>query len=100
MVLPVKGCDLVLGIQWLLSLGAITWNFQLLTMKFEYEGHDYLLRGIQPGDLHILTGQQMSKYLSMTPLGPRPMILAAEQHTKLKMTHATPLTDLQQLLRE
>lgn len=100
MVLPVKGCDLVLGIQWLLSLGAITWNFQLLTMKFKHKGHDYLLQGIPPGGLHILTGHQKSKCLSMTPLTPCSMILAAEQHTKLKMTPASTPTDLQQLLRE
>ncbi|KAA3481040.1 reverse transcriptase [Gossypium australe] len=38
MILPVKGCDLVLGIQWLLSLGPIIWNFSSLTMQFDHMG--------------------------------------------------------------
>ncbi|KAA3461258.1 Integrase, catalytic core [Gossypium australe] len=36
LVLSVKGCDLVLGIQWLMSLGSIMWDFATLTMLFEY----------------------------------------------------------------
>lgn len=34
MVLSLKGCDMVLGVQWLLSLGDIIWNFNSLTIQF------------------------------------------------------------------
>lgn len=34
MVLPLGGCDIVLGIQWLCTLGDITWNFDKLKMLF------------------------------------------------------------------
>jgi len=35
-ILPLAGCDIVLGIQWLRILGPILWDFQQFTMKFQY----------------------------------------------------------------
>ena len=32
LVLSLKGCDMVLGVQWLKSLGPILWDFTTLTM--------------------------------------------------------------------
>ena len=37
-VLHLGGCAVVLGTQWLSTLGAIIWNFKLLTMRFCYLG--------------------------------------------------------------
>jgi len=37
-VLPLSGADLVLGIQWLKSLGPILTDFETLTMKFIKNG--------------------------------------------------------------
>ena len=33
-VLFLRGCDMVLGIQWLITLGPILWDFKALTMQF------------------------------------------------------------------
>lgn len=38
-------CGVVLGVQWLLSLGDITMNFRELTMEFWYKGRKHLLKG-------------------------------------------------------
>ncbi|GKD40197.1 reverse transcriptase, partial [Tanacetum coccineum] len=38
MLLPLGGGEMVLGIQWLSTLGNIQWNFHELVMKFMYEG--------------------------------------------------------------
>ncbi|GJY60640.1 retrotransposable element Tf2 [Tanacetum coccineum] len=38
MLLPLGGCEMVLGIQWLSTLANIQWNFHELVMKFIYEG--------------------------------------------------------------
>ncbi|GJY88666.1 retrotransposable element Tf2 [Tanacetum coccineum] len=38
MLLPLGGCEMVLGIQWLSTLGNIQWNFHELVIQFVYEG--------------------------------------------------------------
>ncbi|GJT66424.1 retrotransposable element Tf2 [Tanacetum coccineum] len=47
MILPLGGCEMVLGIQWLATLGNIHFNFQKLTAKFEYANSKVLLRRTQ-----------------------------------------------------
>ena len=37
-VLHLGGCEVILGTQWLSTLGVISWNFQLLTMEFLHLG--------------------------------------------------------------
>ena len=44
--IPMGGVDVVLGIQWLQSLGTMDFNFQELFMKFSLEGKEIELRGI------------------------------------------------------
>jgi len=36
--IPIGGVDVVLGVQWLQSLGTIYFNFQELIMEFDVEG--------------------------------------------------------------
>lgn len=43
-VLPLKGCDMVLDIQWLLSLRTIVWDFSSLKMQHTYEGVPCMLQ--------------------------------------------------------
>lgn len=35
---PLAGCDLILGMQWLRTLGPITWDCSELTMEFTMNG--------------------------------------------------------------
>jgi hypothetical protein len=37
--LPLEGFDVILGVQWLQSLGPIMWDFKALSMTFVREGH-------------------------------------------------------------
>lgn len=40
-VLPLGLCDLILGIQWLRSLGPILWDFDKLQMEFSFNGKKF-----------------------------------------------------------
>lgn len=46
------GChDIVLGMQWLHTLGPITWDFQELQMQFKWGRKKVLLHGIKSGSV-------------------------------------------------
>ncbi|GJZ02922.1 gypsy/ty3 retroelement polyprotein [Tanacetum coccineum] len=45
MILPLGGCEMVLGIQWLATLGDIKCNFSQLKMEFVYNRRRMVLRG-------------------------------------------------------
>nr|GEX52312.1 hypothetical protein [Tanacetum cinerariifolium] len=45
MILPLGGCEMVLGIQWLATLGDIKCNFNQLKMEFWYDKRRMVLRG-------------------------------------------------------
>ena len=47
-VLPLGGCDLVLGTQWLRTLRVIHWDFNLLTMTFQWHGKSMIVKGLRP----------------------------------------------------
>ena len=38
MLIQLRGCDMVFGIQWLSTLGQIVWGFQQLQMEFKVKG--------------------------------------------------------------
>ena len=61
--IPMGGVDVVLGIQWLQSLGTMAFNFQELFMKFSLEGKETELRGIigKPGK--VISSNGMTKLL-------------------------------------
>jgi hypothetical protein len=43
--LPLKGFDVILGVQWLISLGPIVWDFAALSVTFLHNGHSVRLHG-------------------------------------------------------
>ncbi|XP_076960274.1 uncharacterized protein LOC143636597 [Bidens hawaiensis] len=51
--------DMVLGIQGLLPLQDILWNFQKMTKRFEFEGKRYELRGLQNNKVSLCTVEKM-----------------------------------------
>ena len=44
-LLPTKGEDVVLGVQWLQELGDVLWNFPDLIMDFEVQGERVRIQG-------------------------------------------------------
>jgi hypothetical protein len=46
-LLELGGCGIVLGTQWLSTLGVISWDFKQLLMGFMYEGRQVWLQGMK-----------------------------------------------------
>jgi DNA-binding ferritin-like protein len=61
--IPMGGADVVLGIQWLQSLGTMAFNFQELFMKFSLEGKEIELRGITGKPDKVISSNSMTKLL-------------------------------------
>jgi hypothetical protein len=57
------GCDIVLGADWLRTLGPILMDFKELTMQFDQEGHQYKFQGITYGSPEIISSHCMEKLL-------------------------------------
>jgi len=57
------GYDIVLGADWLRTLGPILMDFKDLTMQFDQEGHQYKFQGITTGSPEIISSHSMEKLL-------------------------------------
>ncbi|KAF5462079.1 hypothetical protein F2P56_018118 [Juglans regia] len=60
-VLTLGGCDIVLGVQWLKTLGNITWNFIDMSMSFEWNDQMVKLQGLTAASVHMLSGTMAIK---------------------------------------
>lgn len=57
------GCDIVLGAEWLRTLGPITMDFQELYMSFKQNDFTHTLRGLQAGAPSLISSHRMEKLL-------------------------------------
>ncbi|XP_042987252.1 uncharacterized protein LOC122315435 isoform X1 [Carya illinoinensis] len=55
-VLSLGGCDVVLGVQWLKTLGSITWNFLEMSMCFKWDGQAIKLQGLNSASVQMMVG--------------------------------------------
>ena len=62
--IPMGGVDVVLGVQWLQSLGMIAFNFQEIFLNFFSEGKEFELRGITGKLRNIISSNVMTKILN------------------------------------
>ena len=53
----------VLGVQWLQSLGTMAFNFQKLFMKFLWEGREFVLNGIIGKPIKVIRSNGMTTNL-------------------------------------
>jgi hypothetical protein len=58
------GCDIVLGVEWLHTLGPILMDFKALTMKFTQEGQQYQFQGIKIGSFEIISSHRMENIIN------------------------------------
>lgn len=60
-VLPLQGYDVILGIQWLKTLGEFKWDLNKHTLKFSRHNKEFVLQGILQEDLRWVGGKKMGK---------------------------------------
>nr|GEV50805.1 transposon Ty3-G Gag-Pol polyprotein [Tanacetum cinerariifolium] len=58
-VLPVVTCPIVLGVQWLKTLGPIEFDFNNLTMEFHIAGSHHKLKGLKASELSALKSHEL-----------------------------------------
>ena len=66
---PMGDADVVLGVQWLQSLGMVAFNFQELFMKLLWERKELELRGIEGKPYKIISSHGMTKILKKQQRG-------------------------------
>ncbi|PNX92266.1 retrotransposon-related protein [Trifolium pratense] len=59
-VLPLGCSDLILGIQWLKSLGPILWDFDKLQMEFTTQGRKFVLRGAKTPSIKLVNNKSFA----------------------------------------
>jgi hypothetical protein len=87
------GCDIVLGADWLRTLGPILMDFKALTMQFDQEGHQYKFQGITVGSPKVISSHFMEKLLKKGYFG----VIAQLHAIQATKTPSVP-QDLQALL--
>ena len=61
--LPLGGVDIVLGVQWLQTLGTNSVNHQKHFIKFKWQGQEYKLYGFQIPETQVVSSQHMEKHI-------------------------------------
>ena len=57
------GCDIVLGVEWLCTMGPITMDFQDLYMSFVKDYLTYFIKWIKTNHFYIISSHHMEKLL-------------------------------------
>jgi hypothetical protein len=87
------GCDIVLGADWLRTLGPILMDFKELTMQFDQEGHQYKFQGITAVSPEIISSHLMEKLLKKD----HSSVISQLHAIQATETHSVP-QDLQAIL--
>ncbi|GMI80696.1 hypothetical protein HRI_001738900 [Hibiscus trionum] len=100
LVLPIKNCEIVLGIQWLAQLGNIQWDFSKLCMQFGYKGKEVKFQGCVSQALQVVGSKKCDKLLRGTkgPYTASVWILDAQLELKTEGRMLEP--DVETLLQE
>lgn len=65
--LPLDCYELVLGVQWLSTLGPILWDFLNLRIEFNFEGQKHVLRGVTKSGCKLIKGASLNKLMLQEP---------------------------------
>ncbi|KAL4273089.1 hypothetical protein GQ457_13G021400 [Hibiscus cannabinus] len=100
LVLPLKNCEVVLGVQWLSQLGSIKWNFADLKMEFQHEGQARELQGVQPDSLQLIGSKACTRMLKVNHSHRTAALWMIKAPLEMKLSVEVLPTDLQELLQQ
>jgi len=60
-VVPLGSCEMILGVQWLITLGTILWDFEKLMMEFTYNGKKQIIRGSHKTTVEWMDSKELKK---------------------------------------
>ncbi|XP_026399137.1 uncharacterized protein LOC113294990 [Papaver somniferum] len=62
-ILPLGGCDMVLGVDWMKGISPIKFDFKKLTVSFSSKGKNVVLQGItESASISLMTGKEYERY--------------------------------------
>ncbi|GJX24364.1 reverse transcriptase [Tanacetum coccineum] len=93
MILPLRGCEMVLGIEWLSTLRDIKCNFSQLKMEFWYNKRRMVLRGAPKITLQWMDGKHQEKQVVGVPHAKLLMLIPKELPPKRSYNHRIPLIE-------
>ena len=64
MLVPLGSCEMILGVQWLSTLGPILWDFDKLKMEFNQGGKPMVIQGTQLGAIQWVEGKTVQHVLA------------------------------------
>nr|GEY83971.1 hypothetical protein [Tanacetum cinerariifolium] len=100
MLLPLGGCEMVLGMEWLSTLGDISCNFKDLRMSFKYTNKVLTLRGTQIATIQWMKGKQGSKMLESNSVKCCSMSVCMYPPTLLQLKGKSIMSNLNPILQE
>jgi hypothetical protein len=86
-LLTLGGCDMVLGVDWLSTLGPILWDFIKLTMKFKHHTREVTLEGLNRSATHLEVGEELPKQAGAEHKGIWQQLSGAESPRVQKLQH-------------
>jgi hypothetical protein len=78
--------DVVLGVQWLQSLGIVAFDFQNISMRFSSNGKEIELRGIQGKPSKVISSNSMEKLLKKGHQGVIEQLCSLDVQTSIAPT--------------
>nr|GEZ26198.1 hypothetical protein [Tanacetum cinerariifolium] len=102
MILPLGGCEMVLGIQWLATLGVIQFDFKNLVTNFMINGKRCVLRGTPQSTLQWIHGKHVSSSLNHMGVEISNMALCVCPSTLMHINGSStkPNSNIQTLLQD
>ncbi|XP_061356472.1 uncharacterized protein LOC133300905 [Gastrolobium bilobum] len=103
-VLDLQGADIVLGVQWLATLGPILTDYGKLLMSFEHHGNTIQLQGQRPDTSLMISPAKLNKLIASNAYTSCLMCFTQSAHTSTITTpsHTDPIPhtvhEIQQLL--